>query len=131
MFNLASVTTWEGIHLAGILTEAIHTPFMQDRYQSLKSVNYVFNIARALGEEIEFKENGFVVGRARQVLDETERFLTELKAIGLMEAIARGWFANIRRAIDGGSGLDGVFKKGADYSNPVMKQLEQGGVTDE
>jgi beta-lysine 5,6-aminomutase alpha subunit len=131
MFNLASVTTGQGIHLAGILTEAIHTPFMQDRYQSLRSVNYVFNIARALGDEIEFKKDGFVAKRAQQVLDETEEFLTELREISLMEAIAQGSFANIRRAVDGGSGLEGVFEKGADYSNPVMKQLEQDGVIDE
>jgi beta-lysine 5,6-aminomutase alpha subunit len=131
MFNLASVSTGQGIHLAGILTEAIHTPFMQDRYQSLRSVNYVFNIARALGDEIEFKKDGFVAKRAQQVLDETEKFLTELREISLMQAIAQGRFANIRRAVDGGSGLDGVFKKGSDYSNPVMKQLEQGGVIDE
>jgi beta-lysine 5,6-aminomutase alpha subunit len=131
MFNLASVSTGQGIHLAGILTEAIHTPFMQDRYQSLRSVNYVFNIARALGDEIEFKEDGFVAKRAQQVLNETEQFLTELREISLMEAIAQGRFANIRRAVNGGSGLDGVFEKGGDYSNPVMKQLEQDGVIDE
>jgi len=131
MFNLTSVTTGQGIHLAGILTEAIHTPFMQDRYQSLRSVNYVFNIARALGDEIEFKKNGFVAKRAQQVLDETEQFLKELREISLMEAIAQGRFANIRRAVDGGSGLDGVFEKGSDYSNPVMEQLEEDGVIDE
>jgi beta-lysine 5,6-aminomutase alpha subunit len=131
MFNLASVTTGQGIHLAGILTEAIHTPFMQDRYQSLRGVNYVFNIARALGDEIEFKPDGFVAKRAQQVLDETELFLTELRETSLMEAIAQGRFANIRRAVDGGSGLDGVFEKGSDYSNPVMKQLEQDGVINE
>lgn len=131
MFNLVSVTTGQGIHLAGILTEAIHTPFMQDRYQSLRSVNYVFNIARALGNEIEFKKDGFVAKRAQQVLDETEQFLKELREISLMEAIAQGRFANIRRAVDGGSGLDGVFVKDSGYSNPVMEQLEQDGVIDE
>jgi beta-lysine 5,6-aminomutase alpha subunit len=131
MFNLVSVTTGQGIHLAGILTEAIHTPFMQDRYQSLGSINYVFNIARALGNEIEFKKDGFVAKRAQQVLDETEQFLKELREISLMEAIAQGRFANIRRAVDGGSGLDGVFVKDSGYSNPVMEQLEQDGVIDE
>jgi beta-lysine 5,6-aminomutase alpha subunit len=125
MFNLASVVTSQGIHLAGILTEAIHTPLLQDRYQSLCSVNYVFHIARALGSEIEFKKSGFIARRARQVLDEAERFLRELKKTGLMEAISKGKFANISRAVDGGRGLDGVFEKGSEYSNPVMEQLEQ------
>jgi len=128
MFNLASIATMQGIHLAGILTEASHTPLMQDRYQSLCSINYVFNTARALGEEMEFKKDGFVARRAQQVLDEAERFLEELREIGLMEAIAQGKFANIRRPIDGGKGLDGVFEKGPEYSNPVMEQLEQDGV---
>ena len=128
MFNLASVTTGQGIHLAGILTEAIHTPLMQDRYESLCSINYVFNVARALGEEIEFKKDGFIQKRAQQVLDEVEQFMREVKEIGLMEAIAQGKFANISRPVDGGKGLDGVFKKGPDYSNPVMEQLESIGI---
>jgi len=56
MFNVASVITNQGIHLTGILTEAIHTPLMQDRYEALRNVNYVFNIARELGKNIEFKK---------------------------------------------------------------------------
>lgn len=128
MFNLVSVTTGQGIHLAGILTEAIHTPHMQDRYQSLASINYVFNIARALGNEISFKKDGFVAKRAQQVLDEVEHFLEELRQVGLMEAIALGKFANITRSLDGGKGLGGVFEKASDYSNPIMERLEQDGV---
>ena len=124
LFNLASVTTGQGIHLTGILTEALHTPLMQDRYKSISSVNYVFNVARDLGEEIEFKPDGFIVKRAQQVLDETEVLLNDVCSIGLMEAIAQGIFADISRQKDGGKGLDGVFKKGAAYSNPVMDLLE-------
>ncbi len=131
LFNLASVTTGQGIHLAGILTEAIHTPFMQDRYQSLASINYVFNVARDLGEEIEFKQEGFIARRARQVLDEVEAFLEELAGTGLMAGISEGRFANIRRATDGGKGLEGVFEKSMDYSNPIMGILENDGVIDE
>ncbi|MBE9503547.1 MAG: D-lysine 5,6-aminomutase subunit alpha [Proteobacteria bacterium] len=125
MFNLSSVTTGQGIHLAGILTEALHTPLMQDRFKSLSSINYIFNIARSLGDEIEFKKDGFITKRARQVLDETEKSLEEINDIGLMEAISQGRFANIQRPLDGGRGLDGVFEKGADYSNPVMDLLEK------
>ncbi len=128
LFNLASVTTGQGIHLAGMLTEAIHTPLMQDRYRSLCSINYVFNVARELGNEIEFKKDGFIAKRAQRVLDEVELFMRELKKNGLMEAIAQGKFANISRLVDGGKGLDGVFEKGSDYSNPVMERLEQEGV---
>ena len=129
MYNLVSVATGQGIHLAGILTEAIHTPFMQDRYQSLCSINYVFNIARTLVNEIEFKQDGFVAKRARQVLDEAEHFLEELREVGLMAAIAQGKFADITRSVDGGKGLDGVFEKDSDYSNPIMEQLESVGIS--
>ncbi len=131
LFNLASVTTGQGIHLAGILTEAIHTPFMQDRYQSLSSINYVFHVARDLGEEIEFKQDGFIARRAKQVLDEVEAFLEEIAETGLMSAISAGRFANISRAIDRGKGMEGVFEKSAEYSNPVMERLEMDGVIDE
>ncbi len=125
MFNLASVTTGQGIHLAGILTEAIHTPLMQDRFQSLSNINYIFNVAKDLGNEIEYKQDGFIAQRAQAVLDETETFLKEIKEMGLMAAIADEKFAGISRQIDGGKGLKGVFKKLDDYSNPVMDLLEK------
>lgn len=125
MFNLASVATGQGIHLAGMLTEAIHTPLMQDRYKSLCGINYVFNIARSLGEEIEFRKDGFIIKRAQKVLDETEDLLKDIGKIGMMEAISQGKFAGISRPKDGGRGLDGVFEKGPDYSNPVMDLLEK------
>ena len=128
MFNLASVTTGQGIHLAGILTEAIHTPLMQDRYQSLSAINYVFNSARELGDEIEFKDDGLIATRARQVLNETETFLQEVQKDGLVKAISQGKFAYIQRYETGGKGLDGVFSKGPLYSNPLPDQLEEEGV---
>ena len=128
MFNLASVITDQGIHLSGILTEAIHNPFMQDRFQSLLNVNYVFNIARSLGDEVEFKKNGFIERRAQLVLDEVELFMKELAKKGLMKAITGGRFADISRSEDGGKGLEGVFEKSEDYTNPIMKIIEDEGV---
>ncbi len=124
MFNLASVVTGQSIHLAGILTEAIHTPLMQDRFQSLSNINYIFNVAKNLGDEIEFTRDGFVVKRAQTVLDETEFFLEEIQEMGLMTAIAEGKFADVSRPLDGGKGLSGVFKKALDYSNPLMDLME-------
>ena len=35
MFNLTSVMTKQTIHLCGMMTEAIHTPFLGDRVLSL------------------------------------------------------------------------------------------------
>lgn len=124
MFNLASILTGQGIHLAGILTEAIHTPLMQDRYKSLASINYVFNAAENIMEEIEYKKGGIIEKRAQKVLDEAENFLKEIKNQGLMETITKGKFADIKRTPTGGKGLDGVFMKSPEYSNPVMEQLE-------
>ncbi len=104
---------------------------MQDRYKSLSSINYVFNTARDLGDEIEFKKDGIIAKRAEQVLGEAEKFLEELKQTGIMEGISQGKFADIKRSEDGGKGLAGVFEKGPEYSNPVMERLEQEGVIDE
>ncbi len=128
MFNLASVTTGQGIHLAGILTEAIHTPLMQDRYQAISAINSVFNSARDLGDEIEFKDDGIIASRARQLLNETEVFLKEVQKMGLSKTISQGKFGDIKRHENGGKGLDGVFKKGMYYSNPLLNQLETEGV---
>lgn len=124
LFNLASIATDQGIHLAGILTEALHTPLMQDRFKSISSVNYVFNAARSLKDEIEFRKDGFIVRRAQQVLDEAEALLREIEQCGLMQAITAGRFADIARPVDGGKGLEGVFRKGKDYSNPILEQLQ-------
>ncbi|MDM8517251.1 lysine 5,6-aminomutase subunit alpha [Desulfobacterales bacterium HSG16] len=128
MFNLASVTTGQGIHLAGILTEAIHTPLMQDRFQALSGIDYVFNIAKDLGSEIEFKKEGVIAKRAQQVLNEAEAFLADLKEGGLMSGISAGKFADIKRTEEGGKGLTGVFEKDPAYSNPIMALLEEEGV---
>ncbi len=127
MFNLASVTTGQEIHLAGMLTEAIHTPLLQDRFQSLKNINYVFHTAKSLGDEIEFKKDGIIAKRAQKVLDETEVFLKKIKKIGLMAAIHQAMFANIKRSEYKGKGLEGVFEKALDYSNPIMEKLEADG----
>ncbi len=128
MFNLASVATGQGIHLAGILTEAIHTPLMQDRYQSLDSINYVFSTARDLGSEIEFRPNGIIARRAQLVMDQTESFLEGVRKQGLMAAIGEGKFAGIARRADGGKGLAGVFAKGLGYSNPILERIQREGL---
>lgn len=130
MFNLASIVTKQGIHLSGILTEAIHTPLMQDRFEALENINYVFNVARSLGDEIEYKADGMIVKRAQKVMDEVEHFINEIKKTGLMSSIEAGKFADISRSVNGGKGLDGVFKKSDDYSNPIMKQIENDGIVE-
>lgn len=131
MFNMASIATNQGIHLSGMLTEAIHTPLMQDRYKALKSIDYVFNIAKNFSDEIEYKKGGFIEKRANEVLNQVEKFLKKLEKTGLMKAISQGEFADIKRPIDGGKGLEGVYKKSNEYSNPIMDIIVNEGVINE
>jgi len=123
MFNFVSKATGQGIHLLGMLTEAIHTPFMQDRFIAVENARYVMNNIASLGEELEFKKDGIIVRRARQVLAETVAFLAQVEKAGLLEAIAAGFFAEVKRPKDGGKGLDGLVEKGDRYWNPVEEGL--------
>ncbi len=40
-FNVVSVLTGQSIHLVGMLTEAVHTPLLQDRYASIRAAKYL------------------------------------------------------------------------------------------
>jgi beta-lysine 5,6-aminomutase alpha subunit len=118
LFNVASVLTRQNIHLLGMMTEAIHTPFIQDRFLSVQNARYVFDTMRDLHSEVQFKPGGRIERRAQQVLAETVSILAEIERIGLPAAIARGTFADISRTLEGGKGLDGVVAKSPDYFNP-------------
>ena len=120
LFNVASVLTGQTIHLLGMLTEAIHTPFLHDRFLSIENAQYVFNTMKHLGEEIEFKANGRIQNRANQVLAEASDMLKEIEKIGLMEAIKQGMFADISRQPKGGKGFSEVIAKDDDYFNPFI-----------
>lgn len=120
MFNVASVMTGQTIHLLGMLTEAIHTPLLQDRYLSVENAQYVFNTMRHLGEEIEFKANGRIQMRANEVLEQAAQMLKEIERIGLMEAIRQKMFADIARQPEAGKGFAEVITKAEDYFNPFM-----------
>jgi beta-lysine 5,6-aminomutase alpha subunit len=124
MFNFISQATGQGIHLLGMLTEAIHTPFMMDRFIGLETARYVMNGWAAFADEVEFREGGIVRARAREVLDQTVAFLAEIEAAGLLDGIERGLFADVKRAKDGGKGLEGLVTKGPGYWNPVEDALK-------
>jgi beta-lysine 5,6-aminomutase alpha subunit len=123
MFNFASKATGQGIHLLGMLTEAIHTPFMMDRFIAVDNARYVMNSMASFGDEIEFRKDGIIVGRAHEVLDRTLEFLREIERKGLMDSIAEGLFADIGRPKDGGKGLEGLIRKDPEYWNPVENRL--------
>ena len=123
MFNLTSVMTNQTIHLCGMMTEAIHTPFLGDRVLSLDNATYVMNTARHFGDEIEFKRDGIVERRAQTVLREAHALLERVSEAGLMTSIERKTFADVRRSPEGGRGFDGVFERGAGYWNPFADAL--------
>ncbi|HJV27349.1 MAG TPA: lysine 5,6-aminomutase subunit alpha [Aromatoleum sp.] len=118
LFNVVSTLTGQNIHLLGMMTEAIHTPFIQDRFLAIQNAKYVFGTMRDLHDEVEFKAGGRIERRAQEVLAETVGILAEIEKIGLPAAIGRGTFADISRTMEGGKGLDGVVAKAADYYNP-------------
>jgi beta-lysine 5,6-aminomutase alpha subunit len=124
MFNLTSVMTDQTIHLCGMMTEAIHTPFLGDRVLSLDNATYVMNTARHFGDEIEFKRDGIVERRAGAVLREAHALLERVRETGLMAAIERKTFADVKRSPEGGRGFDGVFERDASYWNPFADALE-------
>ncbi|NLY66147.1 MAG: D-lysine 5,6-aminomutase subunit alpha [Tissierellia bacterium] len=120
MFNLASIMTRQGIQLLGMLTEAIHTPHIHDRYLAIENAKYIFNNARNLGDEITFKEGGLIQTRAQEVLKRAEGLLKEIEKEGLFSTIEKGKFGGVKRAKNGGKGLDGVVKKDSGYFNPFI-----------
>jgi len=123
MFNMVSIMTNQGIQLLGMLTEAIHTPHLHDRYLSIENAKYIFNNARHLSEEIEFKENGRIQQRASEVLDKACDLLTQIDKEGLFHTIEQGKFGGVKRMRDGGKGLDGVCKKDSGYFNPFIELM--------
>ncbi len=123
LYNLVSIMTGQSIQLLGMLTEAIHTPFLQDRYLAISNAKYVFNNAKDIGNEIVFKSDGFIQKRANEVLENAVKLLEHVKAVGLISAIEEGTFGDISRKRDEGKGGDGVFTKGEDYYNPILEAI--------
>jgi len=125
MFNFVSVLTGQNIQLLGMLTEAIHTPFMQDRYLALSNADYIFNNAKTLGMAFALKDNGFIPERANTVLKEAVKLLEHTDEVGLMKTIEEGHFGDIKRPQSGGKGLDGVIRKSPGYFNPFEDELKK------
>lgn len=124
LFNIIGIWTHQGLQLLGMPTEAIHTPFMSDRFLSIENARYIFNNMHSIGEEVEFKEGGIVQSRAQEVLDKTLILLEEIQEEGLFTALSKGIFAAIKRPIDGGRGLDGVKLKSERYYNPTIELMK-------
>lgn len=124
LFNMIGIWTNQGLQLLGMPTEAIHTPFMSDRYLSIENAKYIFNNMKAIGEEVEFKEGGIIRSRAQKVLDDAIDLLEQMEQEGLFSALEKGIFANVKRPKNGGKGLDGVAEKGSNYFNPFVDLMK-------
>jgi beta-lysine 5,6-aminomutase alpha subunit len=124
LFNIAGIWTNQGIQLLGMPTEAIHTPFMSDRYLSIENARYIFSTMKNLGEEVEFKENGVIRNRAKNVLENAIVTLERINKEGLFSALELGLFGDVKRPKNGGKGLDGVTAKGDNYINPFITKMK-------
>ncbi|KWW34865.1 MAG: beta-lysine 5,6-aminomutase [bacterium F083] len=124
LFNIIGIWTHQGLQLLGMPTEAIHTPFMSDRYLSIENARYIFNNMKNIGDEMEFKEGGICRKRAHEVLDNTIKLLEELVKEGLFTALEKGIFGDVKRPKNGGKGLAGVTLKAENYFNPFIELMK-------
>ena len=124
LFNMVTILTGQKIHLLGMMTEAIHTPFMSDRALSIENARYVFNTMKDLGEEMTFRPDGIMAHRADEVLTRAADLLETIRRDGLFATLERGTFADIKRMRDGGKGLNGVVLRAEGYYNPFLTLLE-------
>ena len=124
LFNMIGIWTHQGIQLLGMPTEAIHTPFMSDRYLSIENARYIFNDMRSIGEEMEFREGGICRARAKEVLDKAIDLLKQIVDDGLFTALEKGTFGDVKRPMNGGKGLAGVVTKGDNYFNPFIQLMK-------
>lgn len=123
LFNAVSIMTGQSLQLLGMLTEAIHTPLLQDRLLSIENAKYIFNNMRHMSDEIEFKEGGIIQQRAQEVLGKAADLLEVIEKEGIMSTIEQGKFGGVTRRMDGGKGLSGVSKKTDNYFNPFVDRM--------
>ncbi len=123
LFNTVSLLTGQRIHLLGMLTEAIHTPFMSDRALAIENAKYIFRTMDGLADELQFKPGGKIEARAQEVLKKATDLLEEIDRNKLFSAIEKGVFANISRSRSGGKGLEGVVRKNPIYWNPFAERM--------
>jgi beta-lysine 5,6-aminomutase alpha subunit len=128
LFNLVTIATGQGIQTAGVPTEGVFTPHLYDRVLGLECVDYVFNFARDIGEEIQFRPGGIIQTRAREVLRQAHELLERIAEVGMFRAIEDGTFGDVRRRIDEGRGIDGIVTTEDGYFNPAVELMQGAGV---
>ena len=123
LFNIATTMTSQKIHLLGMMTEAIHTPFMSDRAVAIENAKFISTTMADIADEIEFKAGGIIQSRAKEVLDKAADLLEEMRVTGLFSALEKGIFADIKRNRNEGKGLGGVFIKDKGYLNRFAMRM--------
>jgi len=124
MADVVGWVTGQGIQLLGMMTEAMHNPFLMDRYIALKNADYVYRAWRSMGAELQLRPGGLVEARAGETLRKALALLEEVAADGLMKAIGKARFGDVARTESGGKGLGGVVERGAGYFNPFLEIME-------
>ena len=124
LFNMVTILTNQRLCLLGMMTEAIHTPFMSDRALSIENAQYIFRTMKDLGDELTYKEGGIIRTRANEVLTKATDLLKEIEKLGLFTTIEKGIFADVKRPKDGGKGLNGVVVKDDKYFNPFIEVMK-------
>ena len=98
---------------------------IHDRVLGLQNVDYVFNAAHDLGDEIEFKRGGIIQSHAQQVLASAQALLERIAEEGLFKAIERATFGDVSRKLDEGRGLEGIVRTEPGYSNPALELMRE------
>jgi beta-lysine 5,6-aminomutase alpha subunit len=124
MADVVAQVTGQGIQLLGMMTEAMHNPYLMDRYVALKSAEYVYRAWRHMGAEIRWTPGGRVERRAAKTLHEALDLLEVVAREGLLEAIGEARFGDVARREEGGKGLAGVVARGPEHFNPFLELLE-------
>ncbi len=128
LFNMVTVMTDQRVHLLGMMSEAVHTPFISERALAIENAQYISKAMKDLSDNIEIKSDGMIQKRADSVLDKAVSFLAEIEEEGIFNILSAGKFAGVKRPIDGGKGLDGVFVKSPIHYNLIatkmIKELE-------
>ena len=99
LFNIITITTNQRLCLLGMLTEAIHTPFLADRALSIENALYIFNNLKDFGNDIEFKKGGIMNTRAQEVLEKAASLLKEIEGFGIFTTIEKGIFGGVKRPL--------------------------------
>jgi len=87
---------------------------------SIENAKYIFNNAKDIGNEIEFKKDGMIQKRAQEVLEKAEALLKDIEKEGVFSTIEQGKFGGVKRSFTGGKGLAGVVEKHEKYFNPFI-----------